>query len=227
MVPAGLPRAPGWAIGAQRAGAQAQARPERRRDVVQRSATVAAQVRRGGLCAQPLPTRLALRIDALHSPTRQVLHHFPPVFSRPALREKLPGFWRRANGVSSKKHTISSGPVANPFAPGCRRPPIVERRSLGLLATKDIRGHVECFAVLREAQIFLTGGNDDGFWQRIGRRGHNAAHDSGEKLAGAGVRKDPWRCVGAHSALRLRGLRSGRSRGRVDTVRSGDWRRVV
>ena len=80
LLPAGLSRAPGWPVGAQWARPQAQPRPQRRRNVVQRSAAVAAGVDPRDVHAQPMPARLALRVDALHRPARQVLHGTPTRF---------------------------------------------------------------------------------------------------------------------------------------------------
>lgn len=77
-----LPRASGgtsrWTVTAQRAGTHPQARRERRRNIMKRRAAVAAELPIGGAHAQPVAARRALRIDALHSPTWQILHAFPP-----------------------------------------------------------------------------------------------------------------------------------------------------
>lgn len=111
-----LARPPSGPVVAQRARPQAQARPERRRNIVQRSAAITAQVRPGGVHAQPMPARLALGIDALYGPTRQVLHGTPTSFSG-GKPEKLGGFCGRGSGVSREKHTISRGHVSKPLRP--------------------------------------------------------------------------------------------------------------
>ncbi len=105
-----LARAPGRPIGAERARAQPQARPQRRRDVVERSATIAAQVGFDPIRAQPMPACRTLRIDTLHGPTRQILHGTPSPFPRLG-GEKLGGFWCSALVVSREKGPICSGLV--------------------------------------------------------------------------------------------------------------------
>jgi hypothetical protein len=66
----------------ERARAHAEARAERRRDVAQKVATAGATAviadGAGGVGAQPVTTRVALRIDALHGETRQILHRLSP-----------------------------------------------------------------------------------------------------------------------------------------------------
>ena len=115
-----LPRAsrgtPRRTVTAQRARTHPHAWGQRRRYVVQRRATVAAEFGAGRAHAQPVASRRAFRIDALHSPTGQVLHYFPlmttrnpfpmqpPVFSnRKNHREKLPGFCASALVASREK----------------------------------------------------------------------------------------------------------------------------
>jgi len=69
-----LPRAADRAIARQRARTHAEARRQRRRHVVQRSAAIAAMVQPGALDSEPVPARRALRIQTLHRPTGQILH---------------------------------------------------------------------------------------------------------------------------------------------------------
>ena len=79
-----LPWAPGGTarrtVTAQRARTHPQARGQRRRYVVQRRATIAAKFSTGINRAQPVASRRAFRIDALHSPAWQILHCFPLYF---------------------------------------------------------------------------------------------------------------------------------------------------
>src|SRR5260370_32083710 len=70
-------RAKRGAVGAQRARVQTETRAERRRDIVQRSAAIAAAVRTADVDAQPMSAGLAFRIDALHGPSGQILHVSP------------------------------------------------------------------------------------------------------------------------------------------------------
>jgi hypothetical protein len=65
-------------VAAERARTHPQARAQRRRHVVKRRATVAAEFHSGGAGAQPVTSGHAFRIDALNSPARQILHAFPP-----------------------------------------------------------------------------------------------------------------------------------------------------
>lgn len=67
-----------WSVTAQRAGTQPQARAKRRWNVVKRRAAIAAEFSSGVGCPQPVAASGALRINALHSPTRQILHAFLP-----------------------------------------------------------------------------------------------------------------------------------------------------
>jgi hypothetical protein len=71
-------RAARWTVTTQRAGTHPQAWADGRRNIVKRSATIAAKfsVRVG--CPQPVAASRTLRIDALHSPSRQILHAFSP-----------------------------------------------------------------------------------------------------------------------------------------------------
>src|SRR6266849_8362442 len=110
-------RAKRGAVGAQRARVQTQTRAERRRDVVQRSAAIAAAVRTADVDAQPMSAGLAFRIDALHGPSGQILHRFPPWASRPGLPlwpEGLARLCLRWTCVSRGNTTISGGSVAKP-----------------------------------------------------------------------------------------------------------------
>ena len=65
-------------VTAQRARTHPQAWAQRRRDIVERSATIAAEFSSGVGRPQPVAASRALRIDALHSPSRQILHAFSP-----------------------------------------------------------------------------------------------------------------------------------------------------
>ena len=77
-----LPRASGGTsrrtVTAQRTGTHPQAGSKRRRHIVERCATVAAEFSTGHAHTQPVAARRAFRIDALHSPTGQILHAFLP-----------------------------------------------------------------------------------------------------------------------------------------------------
>jgi hypothetical protein len=117
---------------------------------VQRRATVAAEFSAGIARAQPVASRRAFRIDALHSPARQILQcfpHFGRLQEEPApagvssdlFPIRLPGLPRTGKssgkvagilrfgtcGVKSKD-TIPSGAVAERFT-RTRAPPLTER----------------------------------------------------------------------------------------------------
>src|SRR2546427_5177430 len=112
-------RAKRRAVGAQRARVQTQTRAERRRDIVQRSAAIAAAVRTADVDAQPMSAGLAFRIDALHGPSGQILHRFPPWAIRPTFPlwpEGLAGLCSRGTCVSRGNTTISRGSVAKATA---------------------------------------------------------------------------------------------------------------
>ena len=84
---------------------------------MQRRAAIAAEFRPVCACAQPVASRRAFRINALHGPTRQILHFFPPcettrnlfpirppVFRAPEIRrKKLRKFCASALVVSRAK----------------------------------------------------------------------------------------------------------------------------
>ena len=77
IVESALARTASRPIAAQRARPQAKARAQRGRNVAHRLVTVAAAIVRDSVRAQPNATGLTLRIDALHRPSRHVLHGFP------------------------------------------------------------------------------------------------------------------------------------------------------
>ena len=133
--PGKLPRATGGTtrrtVTTQRARTHPQARGQRRRYVVQRRAAVAANFHSGRARAQPVASRRAFRIDALHSPTGQVLHFFPLLFRHAPSRARtrfpirLPCLLRTGNSSGKvarilrfvscgvkRKDTIPSGTVA-------------------------------------------------------------------------------------------------------------------
>jgi len=101
-----------WARG-ERAGAHAETRPERRRDVAEKVAAAGAMavICRGGghIGAHPLAAGFAKRIDALHGETGQVLH-FPP--SEAAKHSSIPR--RPVRGQARK--SLSSPSRPNPAA---------------------------------------------------------------------------------------------------------------
>jgi len=110
-------------ITAQRARTHPQAWAQRRRDIVERSATIAAQFSSGVDGPQPVAASRTLRINALHSPSRQILHAFSPCgMTRHFFRsgrldqiptEKVAGILRRRSCGVKGKDTIPSGGVAN------------------------------------------------------------------------------------------------------------------
>jgi hypothetical protein len=120
-------------VTAQRARTHPQAWAQRRRDIVERSATIAAEFSPGVGCTQPVAACRALRIDALHCPSRQILHAFPPCgmtrqFFRSGPLDQIPAekvagiLCRRSCGVK-RKDTIPSGWVARrPTRRGTLRP---------------------------------------------------------------------------------------------------------
>jgi hypothetical protein len=71
-------RAARWTVTAERAGTHPQARADGWRNVVKRSAAIAAEFSSGVRRPQPVAASRAFRIDALHSPSRQILHAFSP-----------------------------------------------------------------------------------------------------------------------------------------------------
>ncbi len=95
---------------------------------MERRATVAAEFPSGRARAQPMAASRAFRINALHSPTWQILHAFPPHgltrivlrrgsacpdrFPRPPAKRKVAGILRRCSCGVKQKHTIPSGRVA-------------------------------------------------------------------------------------------------------------------
>ncbi len=93
-------------IASQRARPQAKTRAERGRNVAHRLVTVAAAIVRGGIRAQPNAASQTLRIDALHRPSRHVLHSFPPCEDGPlggrASGKLVGGFCFESLVVSSK-----------------------------------------------------------------------------------------------------------------------------
>jgi hypothetical protein len=113
-------------IAAQRARPQAKARTQRRRNVAHRLATVAAAIVRDSVRAQPNAASLTLRIDALHRPSRHVLHGFPLLRRRAAggrASGKLVGGFCFRSLVVSSKNVLDIG-VRFPhttFAPTRRR----------------------------------------------------------------------------------------------------------
>ncbi len=100
-------------ITTERTGTHAHARADRWRNIAQRSAAIAADLCSGVGCAQPVAACRALRIDALNSPSRQILHVSPPLESRAIFsalapgpkdsRKKLPEFCAAALVVSREK----------------------------------------------------------------------------------------------------------------------------
>src|SRR5579863_9399362 len=72
-------RAARWTVTSQRAGTHPQAWAQRRRNIVERSAAIAAEFSSGVGSPQPVAARRALRINALDGPARQILHLFPPL----------------------------------------------------------------------------------------------------------------------------------------------------
>jgi len=71
-----LARASDWPTTGQRTRPHPEARRQRRRYVVKRSAAVAAMILRRALHAQPVAARRTTRIQTLHRPTGQILHSF-------------------------------------------------------------------------------------------------------------------------------------------------------
>jgi hypothetical protein len=111
------------------ARAHAEARAEGRRNIAQEIAAAGAAAfyaeRSGSVGAQPLASRFALRVYALHRETGQILHIVSPSAAaspsrrRPVARPEFPvtdgcwrGFWRRPLLLSSGKTTIYWGAVA-------------------------------------------------------------------------------------------------------------------
>ena len=84
---------PGERLGAvtpQRTWTHPQTRAQRRRNISERRAAIAAEFSPAVGSSQPVAARRALRIDALHSPSWQILHSSPPTrmlrdFFRPCL----------------------------------------------------------------------------------------------------------------------------------------------
>ena len=66
-------RAARRAVAAQRAGTHPHAWADWRRNIAERGAAIAAELSAGVSRSQPVASSRALRIDALHSPSRQVL----------------------------------------------------------------------------------------------------------------------------------------------------------
>ncbi len=108
-------------VTAQRAGTHPKARAQRRRNVAKRRGTIAAKFSAGVCRAQPVAASRALRVDALHSPSWQILHAFSPSSlcgmtrhflrslkrsnppGRGSSRKKLPGVCAAALVVSREK----------------------------------------------------------------------------------------------------------------------------
>jgi hypothetical protein len=114
----------------ERAWAHAKARAEWRRDVAEGIAAARATAfvakRAGSVGAQPVASRFALRINALHGEAGQVLHIVSPQRparfcgagrggadpNSPVTDECWRGFWRSGAVVSREKTTIYRGTVA-------------------------------------------------------------------------------------------------------------------
>jgi hypothetical protein len=109
---------------------------------VERSAAIAAEFSSGVDCPQPVAASRTLRINALYSPSRQILHAFSPsgmtrYFSDPVPldqkpTEKVAGILRRRSCGVKRKDTIPSGGVAN-------RP---ARRRTSRLVIEEIPGEI-------------------------------------------------------------------------------------
>ena len=108
----------------QGARPHAKARTDRRRHSLQSAPAGRTEfqtgIGTGQVGAQPVPARRTLLIDALHSPTRQILHQLPPSGHLARGSAKRPeaarcrGLLREGPVVSSKNHTRYRGQVAEP-----------------------------------------------------------------------------------------------------------------
>ena len=72
-------RAARWTVTTQRARTHSQSRADRRRNIAERRAAIAAEFSHGVGSPQPVAASGAFRIDALHSPSRQILHEYLPL----------------------------------------------------------------------------------------------------------------------------------------------------
>ncbi len=72
-------RAARWTVTSQRARTHPQARAYRRRNIAEWRTAIAAEFSAAVGCPQPVAARRTFRINALHSPSRQILHVFPPI----------------------------------------------------------------------------------------------------------------------------------------------------
>jgi len=83
-----LARTSDWPTTRQRTRPHSEARRQRRRYVVKRSAAVAATILRRAFHAQPMAARRTIRIQTLHRPTGQILHSFASQNPRPRRRKE-------------------------------------------------------------------------------------------------------------------------------------------
>jgi hypothetical protein len=103
-------RAARWTVTAQRAGTHPQARADGWRNVVKRSAAIAAEFSSGVSRPQPVAASRAFRIDALHGPSRQILHAFSPFgMTRDFFRS------RRAFPARRWQRTVPGKPLRSPW----------------------------------------------------------------------------------------------------------------